>query len=202
MNYTELNHELGNIDIYLLDAILKGYFPQGTKLLDAGCGEGRNLFYFLKNGYECYGTDVNESALRMLRFQINSVAPGYPTDRFTSGDLTQLPYQDAAFDAVLCIAVLHFAENEEHFRKMFSELVRVLRPAGRLLIRMTDNTAMDKAEHIGEGKYSLPDGSIRFLMTPKLLSELIDTYSLNFAEPGKSLVVSGMRSMNILMLAK
>ena len=48
----ELNHLLGNIDIYLLDQILKDRFKKSFKILDAGCGEGRNLIYFVRNGFK------------------------------------------------------------------------------------------------------------------------------------------------------
>lgn len=202
MNYTELNRELGNIDIYLLDAILKGHFPAGIRLLDAGCGEGRNLNYFLKNGYECYGVDVNESALRMLRFQLNSLVQGYPSNRFVHADLKSLPYEDETYEAVLCIAVLHFAESEQAFKKMFGELVRVLKPEGKLFIRMTDLTAMEKAEELADGKYHLPDGSVRFLLTPALLQEAMTAHDMQHAEPPKAVVVNGLRSMNTLVLQK
>ncbi|WP_332912670.1 hypothetical protein [Algoriphagus boritolerans] len=47
MEVTELNQLLGNVDIYLLDQILKGRFSKEMKILDAGCGEGRNAVYFI-----------------------------------------------------------------------------------------------------------------------------------------------------------
>lgn len=202
MNFRELNRELGNIDLYLLDAILKGYFSEGTKILDAGCGEGRNLVYFLKNGFECYGVDNNAGALRMLRYVLNTLSPGYPASRFSEGDLKSLPYEDNSFDAVICSAVLHFAESVDEFYKMFGELVRVLRPEGKLFIRMTDDTTMENAINIGKGKFQLPDGSVRFLLTSELQEKLPDQFSLKFIEPYKSLVVKGQRSMNVMLLQK
>jgi hypothetical protein len=48
----ELNQLLGNIDIYLLDQILKARFEKHCKILDAGCGEGRNLIFFVRNEYQ------------------------------------------------------------------------------------------------------------------------------------------------------
>lgn len=52
MNIAALNKLLGNIDIYLLDQILKGRFTKEMRILDAGCGEGRNLIYFLHEGFQ------------------------------------------------------------------------------------------------------------------------------------------------------
>lgn len=202
MNVKELNRELGNIDLYLLDLILKGLFDEQDTILDAGCGEGRNLVYFLRNGFQVYGIDSYDAALRMLRFQLNSLSPGYPADRFTHGDIKNLPYPDGSFSKVLCIAVLHFANSEKEFRVMFDELVRVLRPGGQLYIRMTDNTTMDQAHALDGGKYLLPDGSTRFLLTHSMLESLMKTHNLTFAEAHKSVVVQGMRSMNVLLLSK
>ncbi|MGB3183882.1 MAG: class I SAM-dependent methyltransferase [Cyclobacteriaceae bacterium] len=202
MTIKELNQELGNIDLYVLDAILKDYVPKEGKLLDAGCGEGRNLVYLLKNGYQCYGADTNADALRMLRFQLNSLAPGYPAERFAQADLKSLPYEDSTFHTVLCIAVLHFSENEEDFRRMFGELVRVLQPGGKMLIRMTDSTDMKDAVAVGNGKYQLPDGSVRFLLTARLKNEMMAEHSLRYAEPYKTVVVEGMRTMNTWLVTK
>ena len=120
MSPQELNHELGNIDIYLLDAILKGYFSEGSKVLDAGCGEGRNLHWFLKNGYEAWGLDSNPSAIRMLRFVANSLHKGYPLERFETAGVEDMPYPENFFDAVVSSAVLHFADSESHFRSMWA----------------------------------------------------------------------------------
>jgi tellurite methyltransferase len=204
MTPQELNHELGNIDIYLLDAILKGYFPAGIKLLDAGCGEGRNLHWFLKNNYEAWGLDQNASAIRMLRFVANSLQKGYPLDRFTTAGLEAIPQPDASFDAVICSAVLHFAQDEGHFRQMWGELWRVLKPAGVLFIRTATTLGMppETLQAAGDGRYLLPDGSYRFLLTETLLEELMRQYPTQWAEPLKSVLVAGQRSMGVLLLRK
>ncbi|RYD73106.1 MAG: class I SAM-dependent methyltransferase, partial [Sphingobacteriales bacterium] len=48
---------LNETDIYLIDQILKNRFHPEMKILDAGCGDGRNLNYFLYNNYNVYGVD-------------------------------------------------------------------------------------------------------------------------------------------------
>ena len=47
-----LRRELGEIDIYLFDQLLKGRFDGRRRMLDAGCGHGRNLVYFFRGGFE------------------------------------------------------------------------------------------------------------------------------------------------------
>ena len=204
MTPQELNHELGNIDLYLLDAILKGYFPAGIKVLDAGCGEGRNLHWFLKQGYEVWAMDQNAAAIRMLRFVANSLQKGYPLERFSTAGGEALPYADENFDAVISSAVLHFAENEDHFRQMWKELYRVLKPGGTLFVRTATSLGMKAGElqHTDAEQHLLPDGSYRFLLTEELLASLLKDYPLQWQEPLKSVLVAGQRSMGVLVLQK
>ena len=143
MNVQTLNKALGNIDIYLLDQILKGRYEKGNKILDAGCGEGRNMIYFLNNQFDVFGIDKNESALNMLRFLTRSIDPSYDQTRISIGNIDKLPYEDWFFDHIICSAVLHFAQNESHFEAMIRELVRVLKPEGSIFIRMASNIGLE-----------------------------------------------------------
>ncbi|WP_225000059.1 bifunctional 2-polyprenyl-6-hydroxyphenol methylase/3-demethylubiquinol 3-O-methyltransferase UbiG [Cesiribacter sp. SM1] len=204
MTPQELNQELGNIDIYLLDAILKGYFPAGSRVLDAGCGEGRNLHWLLKNGYEAWGVDKNPSAIRMLRYVANSLQKGYPAERFDETGVEEMHYPPAAFDAVISSAVLHFAENEAHFRQMWAEMYRVLKPGGVLFIRTATLLGMnpDEVQKTADGKYLLPDGSYRFVLSATLLADLLRQYPVQWLEPLKSVLVANQRSMGVLVLKK
>mgnify|MGYP001628317483 CR=1 FL=1 len=67
MEINELNKLLGNVDLYLLDQMLKGRFTKEMMILDAGCGEGRNTHYFIQKGYRIVGVDSNSSAISMAR---------------------------------------------------------------------------------------------------------------------------------------
>jgi len=195
----ELNHLLGNIDIYLLDQILKARFPKKGKILDAGCGVGRNLVYFIRNNYQVYGIDKNGDSVQMLKYLANSVNPYYPADRFEVGNINDLPYEDHAFDAVISSAVLHFAESKAQFTKQVNELKRVLKADGLLFLRMATLIGMeDNAEPLESGKYQLPDGSVRFLLTRNLLAVLED--KMEYLEPLKVILVDQQRCMSTLVL--
>jgi ubiquinone/menaquinone biosynthesis C-methylase UbiE len=199
----ELNHLLGNIDIYLLDQILKSRFQKHFKILDAGCGEGRNLIYFIRNEYQVYGIDKDADSIRMLKHLTKSINKDYPLDRFTSGKVEDLPFTNQEFDAIISNAVLHFAEEKDHFINMFSELDRVLKSNGIFFVRMATDVGMkDKIKSMGNGKFFLPDGSVRFLLTKKLLREIIDQFGYDFIEPFKSVIVDDKRCMSTLMLKK
>lgn len=57
MNQFSIQELIGNTDIYLLDQIMKGRYTPGERILDAGCGNGRNLVWFLKNDFDVYAVD-------------------------------------------------------------------------------------------------------------------------------------------------
>jgi tellurite methyltransferase len=203
MTTQELNRELGNIDIYLLDQILKGRYKEQTKILDAGCGEGRNLIYFLNNHYQVYGVDQNPDAIRMLHFILGSTFPDASKENFEVGSVESMAFENNCFDLVISSAVLHFAKSHDHFLLMFSEMIRVLKAKGHLFIRMTSNIGLEGGKKEGtDGCYSLPDGSLRYLITRELISELVEEFNLEFIEPVKTTIVNDLRCMTTLVIGK
>ena len=61
MKIEHINNFFGDMDLYLIDAILKGEIPGTGSVLDLGCGAGRNAVYFLNQGFEYTGVDSDES---------------------------------------------------------------------------------------------------------------------------------------------
>lgn len=202
MTTEQLNKYLGNIDLYLLDQVLKGKIKSDAKILDAGCGEGRNLIYFLNNGFDVYGVDQNPDAIRMLQFIIGSNYSHYAKDRFQVEQLDQLSYTDRQFDYIICSAVLHFAQSEEHFWQMFNELDRILEANGTLFIRMASDIGLHGHESLSNGRFHLPDGSQRFLINETIISKISADYSFTKIEPVKTVVVENQRCMTTLVLKK
>lgn len=203
MDIQTLNKALGNIDLYLLDQILKGAFNPAMKVLDAGCGEGRNLTYFLQNGYDVYGVDANPGAIRMLQFVATSLRPSIDKAHFKVGTVEDMPFEEAYFDLVVCNAVLHFARNHEHFKAMFSALVRVLKPGGILFVRTASSIGIeDKVVATNDGCYDLPDGSKRYLIHKAHIEKLPLEFGLEYIAPFKTVNVEDKRSMSVLVLKK
>ena len=199
MNRFSLQELIGNTDIYLLDQIMKGRYNGGDKILDAGCGGGRNLIWFLKNEMEIYGIDKDEDAINYLKAQNNHLNK----ERFLVADMTHIPFENNFFDHVISSAVLHFAKSVSHFKEMMNEMVRVLKPRGSLFIRMTSNIGIEnKVVPVGNGVYHIPDGSSRFLLTPLLLEEITEENNLAFIEPLKTVNVENVRCMSTLVLEK
>ncbi|WP_299602819.1 class I SAM-dependent methyltransferase [uncultured Aquimarina sp.] len=198
MAIQKLQTTLGNIDIYLLDQILKERYHKTDKILDAGCGSGRNLHWFYNNEYNLYAVDKEIESIDYIR----SVYPKW-SKKMEVCDLEQLKFKNDYFDHIICSAVLHFAHDLTQFEAMFSELIRVLKPFGTLFIRMTSDIGIeDKITPINDGVYLLGDESYRFLLTREILSNLMKKHSLSFLEPLKSTNVHDLRSMTTLVLQK
>ena len=203
MEINELNRLLGNVDLYLLDQLLKGRFTQNMKILDVGCGEGRNAVYFLHNNYPIFGIDPNEVAIQYCRFLAKSIQPETDIHRFQVGDGAAIPFHEAAFDAVLSSAVLHFAEGHAHFWKMIAEIHRVLQPGGIFWMRMCTGFGkiLEESLELGEGRYALPDGSERYVLQPQGLGEL-EGMGFRFLESPKTVHVLGQREMGVFLMEK
>ncbi|MCG2461998.1 class I SAM-dependent methyltransferase [Flavobacteriaceae bacterium F89] len=198
MDFQDLRQQLGGMDIYLLDQIVKGRYAKNEVILDAGCGSGRNLHWFYGNGYDVWAVDRDG-------FVVGQIKRSYTRlhSRVLQAQLQALPFEDHKFDHVICSAVLHFANNGEHFRKMFSELVRVLKNDGSIFIRMASDMGLqDKIVARGGGRYGLPDGSDRFLLTKELLRGAMEAHKLKFLEPLKTTHVNDLRCMATLVLQK
>ena len=189
---------LGQTDIYLVDQIMKGRYKPDDIILDAGCGGGRNLHWFLQNVFNINGIDSNMVAIEELKDK-------YPDLRnsFKVAAIEKSGYTENHFDHIICSAVLHFAKNTAHFKSMLQEMVRILKPGGTLFIRITSDIGIeDKIMHIDDGVYLVPDGSIRFLLTRSLLTTCMQQYQLNFVEPLKTTNVADERCMSTLVLQK
>ena len=74
--------EFGQIDIYLFDQLLRGRIAPGMRIVDAGCGGGRNLVYFFSNGFDIFGVDEDPGAIASVRAVARQLAPGLPEPNF------------------------------------------------------------------------------------------------------------------------
>ena len=198
----ELRQQFGDIDIYLFDQILRGRFDARPRVLDAGCGDGRNLIYLLQRGFECYGVDSEPSAVDLIRQTAARLAPHLPSTNFAVADLTKLPYPDRRMHAVVCSAVLHFADDEAHFNQMVGELWRVLDRNGLLFARLASNIGLDDTIGPAGRRLRLPDGTDRFVVDESMLLALTNRLGGRLADPIKTTNVQGKRCMTTWCLIR
>ncbi len=200
---SELRSLFGEIDIYLFDQLLKGRFDGARTLLDAGCGSGRNLVYFLQNGFDVFGTDRDPDAVARVRRLAARLAPHAPPDRFHHAAVEAMPFGDATMDAVLSSAVLHFADDEAHFAAMLGEMWRVLRPGGLFFARLASSIGMeDRVQPLQGRRHRLPDGSERFLVDAPFLANHATRLGALPLDPLKTTIVQDLRAMTTWCLRK
>lgn len=199
----QIQESFGNIDIYLFDQLLKGTYADCHTILDAGCGTGRNLFYFLKNNYEVYGVDSSQEAISQVQSIAGEFSRLNPIENFSVASVEKMPFVAEKFDLVISSAVLHFAENLEHFEAMLNEMWRVLKPGGYLFCRLASDIGIESAVHfIGNGRYILPDESERFLVNQEMLLRMTKKLNGTLHEPIKTTNVQNMRSMTTWCVRK
>ena len=195
MNYKTTFKALGKVDIYVIDQILKERYHNGQTILDAGCGSGRNLKWFYQNDFEIFGIDTDSEFLKNAKQNYPEAA-----SNFMVGTLDNLPYGENSFDHILCCAVLHFAKSETHFTDMFSELIRVLKPKGMLLIRMASNIGLDG--NAPEITYKENGNKGTYYLTRERISQLVKEFDLELLEAVKTTNVQDERAMTTLVLSK
>jgi tellurite methyltransferase len=198
----ELRAMFGDVDIYLFDQLLRGRFDRRRRLLDAGCGAGRNLIYFLRRGFTCFGVDRDAAAIEQTRAVAAALAPDLPVENFQTGELDGLPWDDASMDAVVCSAVLHFASDLPHFDRMIAELWRVLAPDGMLFARLASNIGLEQAVGPAGRRAPLPDGSDRFVVDEAILLERTTRLGAQLLDPIKTTNVQQQRCMTTWCIRK
>lgn len=193
----------GNIDIYLFDQIQKGRFMDNMKILDAGCGGGRNLIYFMRTGFNVFAVDQNAEAIEQIKHFAKTLAPNLPLENFQTAPIEKMPIPNEYFDWIISNAVLHFAENETHFNKMLEEMWRVLKPNGIFFARLASSIGIENLIVPTEnGRYDLPDGSERFLVDEDFLISATENLNATLLEPIKTTNVQNLRCMTTWVLSK
>jgi tellurite methyltransferase len=203
MSTLTLQEQFGQIDIYLFDQLLKGRIASGMRILDAGCGSGRNIVYLLRAGYDVYAVDTDPKAVDSVRSLARVLAPALPGSNFRVEDVERMSFDDGFAEVVLSNTVLHFARDDAHFESMLLECWRVLKPGGLFFCRLGSSIGMEnQIEHIRGRRYRSPDGSERYLVDEALLAAFAKRLGGELADPLKTTVVQNQRSMTTWVMRK
>lgn len=196
-----IQEQFGQIDIYVFDQILRGNIVPGMRVLDAGCGYGRNLVYLLRSGCEVFALDADPEGVAHVRALATELAPALPAGNFVTGAIETMPFADGFADVVICNSVLHFARDEQHFLAMVTELWRVLRPGGLLFCRLGSRIGME-FERIGGHVFRIGDGSEWFLVDEAALLDMTRQMDGVLVDPLKTTVVQDYRCMTTWVVRK
>ena len=199
----DLNEQFGSIDIYLFDQLLRGRLTPGMRVLDAGCGSGRNIHYLLSAGFDVHAVDADPAAVDAVRNLAFRLAPSLPSENFRAEPVEAMAFPDSRADAVISIAVLHFARDDAQFAAMLTRMWRALRDGGLLFCRLASSIGMEpRMRRISGNRFVLPDGSERYLVSEDTLLDWTRRLGGVLVDPLKTTVVQDQRCMTTWVVRK
>ena len=199
----DLTRLFGDIDIYLFDQLLRGRLVPGMRVLDAGCGAGRNLVYLLQAGYEVFASDASTEAIASVQTLAAMHAPHLPPANFRVEPVEAMAWPDHFADVVISSAVLHFARDEQQFEAMVQRMWDVLKPGGMMFSRLASTIGLEHRVQPLSGRWHrLPDGSERYLVDAAMLTNVTRDLGGELLDPLKTTVVQHQRCMTTWVVRK
>ena len=118
-------------------ADLASRLPDGSRILDLGCGNGDKLAW-LAERFEVVGVDLSEEQLRLARARV-------PGAKLVHGDFGELAFEDESFDAVTAFYSIIHVPRETH-AELFARILRWLKPCGLFLASLSQTGGPDRTE--------------------------------------------------------
>jgi len=151
------------------------------KVLDAGCGGGRNLAMLLKLGYDAVGCDLHENMVQAAQKHIEPIIGlGKARQRVLRANICHLHYEDGMFDFVLSNGVLHNVGNLHEFVCAVKEIARTLKADGTLAFNIFTNSCID-INLLGtntEYLYITPDNLDMLLLAKEHILKILEEHHL------------------------
>jgi SAM-dependent methyltransferase len=201
----DLVAEFDAIDIYLFDQLLRGRITARDRVVDAGCGWGRNLVYLMRAGADVYGIDADADAIAAVRALAASLAPGIPADHFRAEPLERHTFPDNLATVVISSAVLHFASDDATFEAMLRASWRLLASGGLFFCRLASSIGLEtrlRPAAAASRRRRLPDGTDRYLVDEPMLMDWTARLGGRLLDPLKTTVVQDQRSMTTWVMRK
>ena len=152
-----------------------------SKIIDCGCGNGKNVDFLLKKGFTNISSfDYCQEFVEMC------LERGHNCFR---GDVCNIPLTSNTFDAVLSIAVIHHLYGKDRIRQAISELIRITKPNGYILITVLSKEKHSECVNISKGlndntlKWTLPGETLQryyYFFTLEELSELLNSFNITY----------------------
>ena len=99
--------------------------PQGSRVLELGCGNGKTLPAMIRKGWNVTALDSSQKAVTMSRNLVKGSSPA----EIMVADARHIPVKDATFDAIFAIHVIGHMHEPDRV-KIASEVTRTLKPGG------------------------------------------------------------------------
>jgi ubiquinone/menaquinone biosynthesis C-methylase UbiE len=122
------------------------------RILDLGCGTGRNTIYLAQQGFMVYALDISKTGVDITKKKAKAL--GLENIVFDVSDMKSTPYPDNYFDAVACILTLSHGRLKDN-KEAIDEIYRILRPKGMLIteVMSVKDKTCGKGEKIEENTF-------------------------------------------------
>ena len=135
------------------------HLSPGARILDVGCGAGRDMLWLTNMGYSCTGLDSSPALAELARRHT-----GQPV---IEADFETFDFQEMDMDALLLVGALVHVPHER-FQLILSRILRALKPQGHVLLAMKQ----------GQGVQTRPDGRVFFLWSKDDLMPIFEDCGL------------------------
>lgn len=161
------------MDLFLLDAILKGKIPESGNVLDIGCGEGRNGIYFMKEGFDYFGIDQDPSKVSLLEYLAKqfSIKASFKVSSFQEASFPE------EFDLIIASRVLHFAESQDDFRRIWSKIAESLKERGVVYFSLDSAIIEHMVTPRDNGLFEFADGRVSQALTESHYDFMLEGFS-------------------------
>lgn len=184
-----------NVSKYITDEIDK--LDPNLKVVDIGCGGGRYSRYVKQKGMFVIALD-----------RYSNMATSLTDDNitFVQGCIDNLPIQDNMFDIILSIGVIHNAITLEEFEKAISEMYRILKADGQIILSVfTNDIISDDLTFVGNSKYEINGRQPMILLSKEEINNLFNKYGFNVIKNIDEHITdvgSGKRNVYTVLLRK
>lgn len=128
------------------------FFKKKNKILEVGCFSGNNLRFFIENGFDTYGVEINSQLINLARQNLKRLGIKPPTIKL--GNNLKLPFKNSYFDTLVSINTIHYSSGIE-ISNSLTEFKRVLKKGGVLYLETAgkNHFARKGANKIGYFSY-------------------------------------------------
>jgi len=126
---------------------LKKYCKDGYKVLDLGCGTGR--LYHLFTDFQ----DLDYIGVDQSIGQLDVAREEFPNNTYVEAAMTDLSFEDNAFDIIYCVATFHHLPDEESRIKSLEEMKRVLKPGGHIIMTNWNLNSQSAKKMVEKNKF-------------------------------------------------
>ncbi len=152
---------------------------EGHLALDAGCGEGRHSFEFIRRGARVFSMDLDMESLLKARYNLGQITRAGQSHENASylvhsGDALNLPFTNGTFDRIICSEVMEHVDDDE---RALREFVRVLKKNGLIAITVPTFFSEVVYDALTYEYFTSPGGHIRKYL-PKKLVKMIQSNGL------------------------